>query len=341
MRVLVVGGTGFIGGHVARAFRGRGDEVTALVRDLARARSDARLQGARLVQGTALAQEELPAQDVIVYAAGAWLPNDTAPQPEIERRSREVYVDNVSVLAEAARRWGAHFIFMSGTSRYGFIEAKAVAEDTPPVNLSVFGFYKRQAEATLASTPGLRWTAVTPPEVYGARDPGSYLTFVYERVRARRFFLIGRGDNRWSLCNVQNVADAIVAVAPGDGHGVLNISDARPWTQRELATAVAKALGRAPIFPRLPRSLVLAAATLAARIPGAGPRLTPNHVRVRTCDILLDTSKATRLGIVPHAGLAEGVVEAVRWWERQRFSVYQFSPDRGVTGAVRGSPKSS
>ena len=33
MRVFITGGTGFIGGHVVRALRERGDEVRALVRN--------------------------------------------------------------------------------------------------------------------------------------------------------------------------------------------------------------------------------------------------------------------------------------------------------------------
>ena len=341
MRVLVVGGTGFIGGHVARAFCDRGDDVTVLVRDAMRARNDGGLAGTRVVEGTAATPGALSAQDVVIYAAGAWRPNETVRKSEVALRCREVYVDGVTRMADHARRWGAHFVFMSGTNRYGFIEGRVVAEDSAPINLSIFGVHKRRAEAILASTAGLRWTALVPPEVYGARDPGSYILFVYDRVRARRFFLIGRGDNRWSLCNVRNVAEAIFAIAPGQGHGVLNIADAQPWTQRDLAAAVAKALGRSPVFLRVPRSLALAMAAVGARIPRPGPRLTPHTVRVRTSDILLDTCKAKALGIVPRAGLAQGVSEAVEWWESQRFSVYQFASDTGATGVGNGSPKSS
>ena len=39
MRVFLTGGTGFIGGHVARLLRERGDEVKALVRNPEKARA--------------------------------------------------------------------------------------------------------------------------------------------------------------------------------------------------------------------------------------------------------------------------------------------------------------
>ena len=50
MRAFVTGATGFIGGHVARKLRERGDEVVALVRDPTKA-GDLRRLDCELVEG--------------------------------------------------------------------------------------------------------------------------------------------------------------------------------------------------------------------------------------------------------------------------------------------------
>ena len=327
MRVLVVGGTGFIGGHVARAFAARGDDVVALVRSRERAERDARLHGVRLVEGAAgsLPEEALAGPfDVVAYAAGVWRRDDRSLADVIAGRCDEVYIRGVEALGDRALAWKSHFVFMSGISRYGDRPwNEPLVEGAPPGTLTVYGAHKRKSEAILArlGARGLRWTALVPPEVYGSHDAGGYVRFVYDRVRARRFFLLGGGANQWALCNVQNVAGAAVHVAERDGAGPLHVADSRASSQRELAGAIARALGRSSSFPRVPRTLALAASAVNASVPrrlGAATPFSPAHVRVRTRTMLLDTSRARAIGFEPRFGLDEGIRDAVAWWEAQR-----------------------
>jgi nucleoside-diphosphate-sugar epimerase len=325
MRVLVVGGTGFIGGHISRRFLERGSRVSALVRSRERGECDVRLRGARLIAGVlgALPEEALDGPyDVVAYAAGVWRRDDRAPEEEIARRCEDVYVRGVEALAAQALAWKAHFVLVSGVSRYGDVAwGTGLREDSPPGNLGIYGAHKRKSERVLArfGDRGLRWTAIIPPEVYGPHDPGGYVRFVYERVRARRFVLLGDGRNRWALCNVDNVTSAALHMAERDGAGLVHVADARPSSQCEIAAAIARALGRRPWFPRVPRALGLALAAANAAVPrpsGAPPPFSPAHVRVRTADMLLDTSRARSLGFEPRFGLDEGIASAVAWWER-------------------------
>jgi nucleoside-diphosphate-sugar epimerase len=324
MRALVIAGTGFVGGHAAEALLAARNEVWALVRSRQRGGADPRLQGARLVEGTlgALPDEVLAGPfDLVVYTAGVWRRDDPAPPGEIARRCDEVYVRGVEVLARRALEWRAHFVFLSGVSRYGDAGWRGpLREDTAAGRLSIYGAHKRRSEAILAElgARGLRWTALAPPEVYGSHDRGGYVRFIYDRVRARRFVLLGDGSNRWSLCNVRNVADAIVALADRDGAGVLHIADAHATSQRELASAVARALGRQARFPRVPVPLASALARINASIPrppGAPPPLSPAQVRVRAATMVLDTSRANALGLEPQHGLDPGIREAVAFWK--------------------------
>jgi nucleoside-diphosphate-sugar epimerase len=258
--------------------------------------------------------------DFIFFAAGAWRMGERCTPLEVERRCREVYVQGMEEVAALARRSLAHIVFMSGITRFGHrTSGSAMTEQSSPGPLCVYGWHKRQAEAILerATADGVRWTALCPLEVYGPNDEGSHLYFIYRRLLARRYVQLGDGRNRWSLCHVNNVVAAAMHVSSGKGEGPLLIADARAYTAREIARTVAEAAGCRASFLRVPRSVALFLSAINARVPrpSAWPEpLSPVHVRQRTTDRLLDTSRARELGFAPSFSLAEGAAQAVAWW---------------------------
>src|SRR5205814_1612237 len=131
-------------------------------------------------------------------------------------------------------------------------------------------------------------------EVYGDGDLTSDLVFIYRRVDAGRFFHIGSGENRWSICNIENLLDAMEVVIDRGHHGPLLVADSRPYSWKEMAAAVARILGRSERFIHVPRGLAMT----VARVNGALPRpaflpsaFSTAHVAYRTSEAIYDCSR--------------------------------------------------
>jgi dihydroflavonol-4-reductase len=111
MRVLLTGGTGFIGQHLATALLRRGWHVTALVRkpESAPARSLAR-KGARLAQGDVTERESMraaiAAAELVVHNAGHYEFGVDAAARERMRRINVEGTENVLGLAQEALATG-------------------------------------------------------------------------------------------------------------------------------------------------------------------------------------------------------------------------------------------
>jgi nucleoside-diphosphate-sugar epimerase len=312
MRVLVVGAGGFIGSHAVRRFLDRGDEVTALVRS--RTRHEARLAGARVVEGLV---EEPPWGaddfdfDCVVFAAGVWKPGLAPPANELRELLHRVWVVGVERLARLSLARGARFVLLSGITVHGKVHhPEPIRESTLPRYLCVFGRHKRLAEDLLARMGrerGLSWVALRPHEVYGSGDRSSIVHYFASLVQGRRFVHVGGGNNRWSLINVENLADAIELVARVPVVGPLLVADERAYTMNEVMHEIAAALGRADRFVHVPVAVAKQVAELARRIRPLPGLFNAAYVEMRAGDNVIDDSRARSIGYRPRASLAEGV----------------------------------
>ncbi len=321
MRALVTGATGFVGSHVAEALAARGDAVTVLARSGARAAPLARL-GVTVALGSLEDPAALAAaargQDVVFHLAGL----TAAASPADYLRVNAEGTRRLLEAAAAAAAPGVRFVHVStqavlGPSRPG----ERLAEDAPCRPVTAYGRSKLAGEEAVRGATGVAWTIVRPSAVYGPRDREFLAMFRLARLGVAP--LIGSGAQQLSLVCAPDLADAIVrAVAPAAAGRTYHIAHPEAVTQRELALAVGRAVGRRPLVLPIPGALatpVVAAIGALAAARGRPSVLNRDKMAEFLAPAwLLDSGAAARdLGWRAGLDLAEGTRRTAEWYRRE------------------------
>jgi nucleoside-diphosphate-sugar epimerase len=213
-----------------------------------------RALGCRLVAGAlgdeaaALALAE--GADVVFHVAGC-----VAARSEAE--FRRVNRDGTACLARASARAGvARFLLVSslsvtGPSRPGH----PVDEASGPGPVTAYGRSKKEGEDAVRAA-GVPFTVVRPPAVYGPRDRAFLPLF---RAASHGVVpLLGDGAQELTLVHASDLAGALVAAATSGATlgGTYHAGHPALVTQRGLAAAVGRAVGRPVRCPTLPAPLV-------------------------------------------------------------------------------------
>lgn len=269
-RIVVTGGTGFVGRHLVRALAARGDEVTVLTRD---ATSSARRlpPGVRAVSWDARSDEvELGGAFAVVHLLGEpavgrrWT---RALKREIEESRVESTRGLVRALEKATPR-PAVLVSASGVGYYGVLGDEPIDERGPPGRdflARVCVEWERAADA--AEGLGVRVVKLRFGVVIG-RDGGAL------EVMAMPFRMfvggpLGTGKQRFSWVQVEDaVAAALLCLDDASISGPVNVTAPDAVTNAELSHALGRALHR-------PSSLPVPALALRLRFgEGADPILT-------------------------------------------------------------------
>jgi nucleoside-diphosphate-sugar epimerase len=270
VNVFVTGGTGFVGAHLVRALRARGDSVRALVRrpELAKRlgwETGGAGQAVQLILGTLDDEDALRAGcrdvDVVYHVAGRIAARSAVDFMATNR-------DGTANVLEAAQGGGARrFLLVSSLAAAGPTRlGHPIDESRAPQPVTDYGRSKLAAEVLVRAQP-VPWTVVRPPVVYGEWDRGTLTIFKLARRGVVPVF--GDGSQELSVIHAADLADALVAAATSSAGAGRVYFAAHPatTTSRGLALAVGAAIGRTPRIVPVPalvaRGVLWATGTLA------------------------------------------------------------------------------
>ncbi|HEY3851338.1 MAG TPA: NAD(P)-dependent oxidoreductase [Steroidobacteraceae bacterium] len=323
MKLLVTGGTGFIGSRLALEARSRGLTVVVagqLNSDAERGRAqDLERGGIRIEQGPlqdpSYARHIVQDCDIVIHLAAA---QHEANVPD--EYFFDVNVNGTRRLIEACEQAGVkRFVHGSTIGIYGESSGEPLDENSPPRPVNVYGRSKLQAEEMVRSYRGaLAWSIVRISETYG---PGDFrLLKLFRAVDRGRFFIIGPGLNRRQPIHVADLVRGLLVAAthPAAVGETFVMAGEGTLTTRELAREVAIALGRPAPRRHVPMWPFLAAAVVMERTLaplGIQPPLHRRRLDFFRKSFLFSTAKArARLGFVPTVSFGAGALETARWY---------------------------
>ena len=307
-RVLITGGAGFIGSHVAAAHLAAGDEVTVLD-DLSTGRREHVPRGAGFVAGDVRS----PEARALLATGGFTVLNHHAAQMDVRRSVSEPTFDaDVNILGllnllEGARAGGVRRVVFasSGGTVYGESGSPPLGEADAKLPASPYGTAKLASEyylATFAQLYGLETVALRYSNVYGPHqnphgEAGVVAIFGRRLLAGEPLTVYGDGEQTRDMVFVGDVAEAnlLAASRPVPPLATLddrafNIGTGIETSVNRLAQALARAAGRAADV---------------RHAPARAGELRRNALRV---------DKAAReLGWRPRTDLARGFEITMRW----------------------------
>ncbi len=292
-RLLITGGSGFVGQHLLHHLRDTAPDIELLAPAL-----DITDQPAM----EALIETTRP--DALVHLAAISSPAQAAAEPA---RARAVNVQGTLNLARAvlAHAPACRFLFISSAEVYGnaFLSPRPVTEETIPEPATPYACTKAETEAALAALPGLKWLRLRPANHSGPGQQPDFAIPAFARQIARiearlqpPVLKTGNLDTWRDFLDVRDVcaayakALALPDFAPGE---VLNIASGTPQRIGDLLT-VMRGMARVEIS-----------------VETDPARFRPAEIPVTRIDA---TRARARLGWAPERSIRETLASSLAFW---------------------------
>ena len=303
MSVLVTGGAGFIGSHLADALVARGERVIVVddlstgERDNVNPEVELHELDIRSPEAAALVRDRRP--DAIAHQAAQMSVSRSVREPLLDASVN--LIGSINML-EAAREVGARFVFAStGGALYGDAEVLPTPESYPAWPVSPYGVGKLSFEHYLHCynvTHGLSYAALRYANVYGPRqnphgEAGVVAIFCLRLLKGEDAIINGDGLQTRDYVHVRDVVSAVLAALDSRVVGHFNVGTGRQATVNEVFHMIVRHLG------------------VQAEERHGPPR--PGEQRTSALDSSLIRDK---LGWLAQVGLEDGLADTAAWFRQ-------------------------
>ena len=243
MKVLITGGAGFVGSHLAERLLADGDEVLALDNyATGRRRNLSEREGLTLVEGDIGDRDALGkvfadfAPDVVAHAAASYKDPDAWTE---DARTNSLGGANV---VEASRDAGVdRIVYFQTALCYGTQPLEHPITLEHPIRPdSSYAISKTTAEQYIAAS-GIPWVSLRLANIYGPRNmSGPVPTFFQRLTEGKPCFVM---DSRRDFIFVDDLIEVAVAALSGTGEGAYHVSSGSDVSIKEMFDAVVDAMG--------------------------------------------------------------------------------------------------
>lgn len=314
MRILVLGGNGFIGSHVVDELLDAGQQVRVFDRAMHEHASwDHRVEvvKAEFRDGFALA-EALWDMDLVFHLISTTLPATSNLEPVNDVQTN--LVPTIQLLQRMLDTGVMRIVFLSsGGTVYGNAKSVPIAESQPLNPICSYGVVKVACENYIrmfAELHGIRPIILRPSNPFGPRQAhlgvqGVVPTFTTQILSGRPITVWGDGEVRRDFIYVRDLAKLCRLAAEKDVTGCFNVGYGESKAINEVIREIELATGRSASI---------------------------NYVSSRSFDpddVVLDITKARKtFSWAPRTSFSEGIRKLVDWLSQQE------SPPRVVLPAT-------
>ncbi len=330
-RYLITGGAGFLGINLCRFLLARGHFVRSL--DIAPFEYPER-STVDVIEGDVRSHTDVSHAtadiDIVVHCAAA-LP--LAPRRDIFSTA----VDGTRILLDdAISRRIERLIFISSTAVYGIPDHHPILETDPLHGVGPYGESKILAEelCNSARAKGLCTPILRPKSFVGPERLGAFELLYDWAFSGRAFPVLGRGNNRYQLLDVEDLCQAITLCATSDrsdANQTFNVGARDFGTMREDFQAVLDRANRGRHVIGLPAKPAIALLRLFGAL-GLSP-LYRWIYETSTQESFVSIERIqNRLGYNPKYSNREALIRNYDWYVAHRDEI------KGTTGVTHRVP---